>query len=111
MAATTEAMQMSKFKPGQSGNPKGRPKSAFLDNYDSLQAKRTMINQGSQLVAENWPDIVYSMIEQAIKGNVQAAVFIRDTFIGKPKETVQHDVSEEAKEGLKLAYNLGVNNG
>ena len=98
---------MSKFAPGVSGNLAGRPKSAFRDSFDQLAAKKRMMDQGLQVLNRDWTEIVEAMALCAIAGNVQAAIFLRDTFIGKPKEIIQHDITEEAKEGLKLAYSIG----
>jgi len=77
-----------RFLPGKSGNPAGRPKSAFKDNFDQLQAKQQMADIGTQIYRENYEEIILAMCNQAIKGNVQAAVYLRDSLIGRPKETV-----------------------
>jgi hypothetical protein len=97
---------MSKWEKGQSGNPAGNKKTAFKDDFDNLLAKKKMHDEGVQIVADKWADIIEAMANIAIKGNVQAAVFLRDTFIGKPKETISHDISEDAKQGLTLAYSI-----
>lgn len=94
------------WKKGQSGNPNGRPKTAFRDSFDALLAKKEMFDKGLQITADKWADIIEAMANQAIDGNHNAAIFLRDTFIGKPKETISHDVTDEAKAGLKLAYNI-----
>lgn len=96
---------------GVSGNPKGAPKKAFTQDFDQLLAKKRMHDEGTQIISDKWADIIEAIAEQAMMGNVQAAAFLRDTFIGKPKESVQHDISEEAKSGLKLAYSLEVGSG
>jgi hypothetical protein len=97
---------MSKFLPGNNMNPKGRPKTAFKDDFDQLQAKKKMFDEGLQVYKENYQDIIVAMCNQAIKGNVPAAVYLRDSFLGKPKETVVHDIDEDAKQGLRLAYSI-----
>lgn len=97
---------MSKWVKGQSGNPAGSKKTEFKDDFDNLLAKKKMYDEGLQIASEKWTDIIEAMAICAIKGNVQAAVFIRDTFQGKPKEVIQHDVTDEAKEGLRLAYSI-----
>lgn len=92
---------------GVSGNPKGAPKTAFRQDFDQLLAKKKMHDEGTQIVADKWADIIEAMANQAIQGNVQAAAFLRDTFIGRPKESIQHDLSDETKIGLKLSYSVG----
>jgi hypothetical protein len=86
---------MSKFKPGQSGNPNGRPKAAFKESFDELMHKKKMHETGLVIVSESWESIVRGMVNHAVRGNVQAAIFLRDTFVGKPKETISHDVSDK----------------
>jgi len=95
-----------KWDKGESGNPAGRPKSAFKNDFDQLQAKKQMFDEGLQVYKENYEEIIRAMCGQAIKGNVPAAVYLRDSFLGKPKETISHDVTDEAKEGLRLAYSI-----
>jgi hypothetical protein len=92
--------------PGQSGNPKGRPKTAFKENFDNLLAKKKMYEEAVQIASERWSDIFHSMCDEAEKGNVQAATFIRDYVLGKPKETVSHEVGDETKNTIRLAYSL-----
>ena len=95
---------MSKFLPGNNANPKGRPKTAYKENFDQLMAKKRMHDEGTQIVAEKWSDIIESMASIAILGNVEAAKFLRDTFIGKPKEVIDHNLSDNSKIEIKLNY-------
>lgn len=88
---------------GKSPNPNGRPKTAFKLDFDQLLAKKKMHDEGSQIVADKWSDIIEAMANSAIAGNVQAAVFLRDTFVGKPKETMQHDVSDNLKSSIHIS--------
>ena len=94
---------MSRYQPGQSGNPAGRPKSAFKQEFDELIHKKKMHETGIKILGESWDSIVRAMVNHAVRGNVQAAVFLRDTFLGKPKETMSHEVADK---GIKvtLAY-------
>lgn len=96
-------------KGAPSPNPNGRPKAAFKENFDQLKAKKEMFDRGTQILNEKWDDIFYAMCELAILGNVQAANFVANYILGKPKETIVHDVTEDAKNGLKLAYALREN--
>ena len=95
-----------KWEKGESGNPAGRPKSAFKENFDQILAKKQMFDEGIQVYKENYEEIILAMCNHAIKGNVSAAVYLRDSFIGRPKEVLVHDVTEDAKQGLKLAYSI-----
>ena len=91
---------------GQSGNPAGAKKTAFRQDFDNLKAKKEMFDRGTQILNEEWDEIFYAMCDHAKKGNVQAANFVANYILGKPKETIVHDVTEEAKQGLRLAYNV-----
>ena len=97
---------MAKWEKGFCPNPKGRPKTLFKDDFDNLLEKKKMYDIGLQITSSRWDDIIQSMADQAIAGNVQAAVFLRDTFQGKPKETLEHEVAENSKQGLVLAYRI-----
>ncbi len=97
---------MSKWVKGQSGNLAGRPKTAYKDNFDQLKAKTKMFDEASQILSERWSDIYHSMCDCAEAGNVQAATFVTSYVLGKPKETVVHDVTDDAKGALKLSYTV-----
>lgn len=105
-AKLTARYQLMGWAKGQSGNTKGRPKTLFKEDFDNLVEKKKMYDLGLQITSTKWDEIIQAMADHAIAGNVQAANFLRDTFLGKPKETVQHDVTDEAKEGLRLAYSI-----
>lgn len=94
------------FKKGISGNKRGRPKTAHLDTAKKLRASQAMIEQGGEILSENWDSVVRAMVRQAQKGNVPAASWLRDTFIGKPKEVISHEVDEDSKGILTLAYSV-----
>jgi uncharacterized protein DUF5681 len=70
-----------RFKPGVSGNPRGRPKGVF--KTAALRHLRKKLASGdTQLDA-----VVDSQIQQAMKqgkGSTLAATFLRDTVDGKP---------------------------
>jgi len=59
-------MKDTKFKPGQSGNPNGRPK-------DKTPA--TLLRKS---IADDLPDIVKKLVELAKEGDVQAAKILID---------------------------------
>jgi hypothetical protein len=95
---------MSKFQKGQTGNKRGRPKTAHLETAEKHQITQQMMTKGTQALAIDWVEIVGSLIKQAKKGNVPAATWLRDTFIGKPSETINHNAGESFKEAITLAY-------
>lgn len=91
---------------GVSGNPAGSKKTAFKQDFDNLKAKKEMFDRGTQILNEEWDEIFYAMCAHAKNGNVQAANFVANYILGKPKETIVHDVTEDAKQGLRLAYSV-----
>ena len=67
------------WKPGESGNPSGRPKgliSASLHDYLTR-------NKGVKL-----EEMVRGAIESAIKGNPKALAVIRDSVDGRPAQSI-----------------------
>lgn len=92
-----------KWEKGQSGNLKGRPKTAFKENFDQLSAKKKMFEEATQILGERWSDIVHSMCDCAENGNVQAATFVANYVLGKPAETVKHDVSDDLKNSIHIS--------
>jgi hypothetical protein len=75
------------FKPGQSGNPLGRPKSITLSEAIRLQLAQTF--NDSRTYAE---EIALVLCGAAVKGNVNAAREIADRTEGKPKQSVDLDM-------------------
>lgn len=72
-----------RFKPGQSGNPKGRPKAddSWKNILSSLlDAKDVALPDGTKLTRKQ--AIALKMIQEALKGRVEAA-----NFIGKYTES------------------------
>jgi len=71
------------FKPGQSGNPNGRPKK--LPELDKLLADVLGHdpNGDGLTAAEN---ILNAMYKQAIKGDTRAAELLLNRGYGKPKD-------------------------
>jgi len=93
---------MSKWVKGQSGNKAGRPKTAFKESFDNLKAQGTMISKANQILNDEFEDIFYALCDQAKAGNTQAASLIFSYVLGKPKEVIQHDVTDEAKNALSI---------
>lgn len=87
---------MSKFLPGNNANPKGRPKTAYKEGFDQMLAKKKMFEEATQILSERWGDVFHAMCDQAEKGNPQAAIFVANYVLGKPKETIDMDLSSKA---------------
>ena len=85
----------SKFKKGQSGNPKGRPlKLPALDKLmaDVLGEEKDGITAGEA--------ILKALRAKATKGDVRAAEVLLDRAYGKPKQT--HDTNITSTEPLVI---------
>lgn len=78
------------FKPGASGNPKGRPKSVTLSEALRAQLGQMMPGADEQTYAEK---IAVVLCEEAAKGNVGAAKEIADRTEGKPRQSLDVDMS------------------
>lgn len=71
------------FKPGQSGNPDGRPKKRLMDEiYEEV-----LQEHGSLAAAK----IVRAIITRAINGDVRAAQLANERTQGKPKQA--HEIT------------------
>lgn len=79
----TKGIQEHKFKKGQSGNPKGRPKK--LPQLDTLLDRVLGEAKGDITEAER---ILQALKRRALKGDVRAAEIILDRAYGKPKQSV-----------------------
>src|SRR5687768_4947393 len=88
-----------RFKPGQSGNPKGRPRSITLSEaYRKLLAQVDESDPGGRTRAEVLAEQMYL---KAKTGDVQALREMADRVEGKPRQTVA--LSVERREQLEQA--------
>ncbi len=78
------------FKPGQSGNPAGRPKSITLSEAIRLQLAKKVSDGSDYTYAEA---IAQVLCVAAVRGNVNAAREIADRTEGKPRQSVDVDMS------------------
>ena len=80
------------WKKGQSGNPKGRPKSGFaLNEYITDLANVELEDKKTMLEA-----VVAKVYEEALDGNMTAINFLADRILGKPSQSIGiKDVSDE----------------
>ena len=79
--------EATQFKPGQSGNPGGRPKTAALSN-----ACRDLLAQPMPGDAENrtYAQVIARMLaEKAVGGDIQAARELADRAEGRPRQSVE----------------------
>ena len=79
------------FKPGQSGNPSGRPKK--LPKIDDLLQDILGSEEDSSSEAHA---ILKSLVTQAKKGNVKAAEILLDRAYGKAKQSIDHTTKGES---------------
>ena len=85
ISAPSDKQYPNRWKPGQSGNPVGRPKNADTLTVQLREAVAELDDKegktGARLMAE-------AMLKLAIKGNVQAAQLIYDRLEGKPAQAI-----------------------
>lgn len=74
-----------RFKPGQSGNPKGRPRTPE-GLREALTELFTSEHQGKPALEA----ILYKLLEKAIKGDIRAAEALLDRAYGKPRQAIDH---------------------
>jgi hypothetical protein len=92
-----------KFPPGVSGNPNGRPKLTRLTECLREQLAETMPNAPERTVAEA---IARTLIREGIGGNVQAIREIADRTEGKPKQSIDLDLQVNDWRTLAKNYSL-----
>lgn len=85
------------FQPGQSGNPKGKPKGA--------RHFSTLIKEAIQKVAEGDDEpadrlIVKQLVDKAKKGDLSAIDRVLDRVDGKAEQTINLDADIHTDDGL-----------
>jgi hypothetical protein len=91
------------FKPGQSGNPNGRPRKALLSDALRRQLAIALPGMSERTQAEA---IAAALIREAIDGNVQAAREIGDRTEGKPAQAIALDL--EVSDWRQMAQSSGL---
>ena len=77
---------------GQSGNPKGRPKSEFALN-EHIRIIANAKTKGKKTMLEA---VVHKVYKEALGGNMTAVNFLADRILGKPAQTLGvKDISDE----------------
>jgi len=74
------------FKPGQSGNPNGRPRKLFTEAALKLGKTKHKEDKEKRTFAEL---AIRGMYNEAIKGNVAAWVALADRLEGKPLQGME----------------------
>ena len=87
------------WKPGQSGNPKGRPKGS--KNKLSL-LREAVLESAEDIVLRNFEDIVQSTVELAKQGDATALKIVWDRII-PAKRTVEDKVEGEDKMNISIS--------
>lgn len=88
-----------RFKPGQSGNPKGRPKSITLS--EAYRKMLAQVDETDELKRTRAEVLAEQMYSKAKSGDVSALREIADRVEGKPRQTLA--LSVEKREQLEQA--------
>jgi hypothetical protein len=92
------------FKPGQSGNPAGRPKSITLS--DALRLELAKVFPGDTQERTFAEVIAQRLVRSAAQGNILAAKEIADRTEGRPKQAV--DIEMNVNDWREMARQHGV---
>lgn len=88
------------FKPGQSGNPAGRPKSRTLSEAYRALLSQPLKDDPTRTVADV---VAAAMVQNAFAGDVAAAKELADRTEGKAKQGIDLTVGERVSGPLELA--------
>jgi len=84
------------FKPGQSGNPHGRPKKAeALTEILRLELDKCDVEYGEDEVISGKEAIARRLKEMAVRGDPVAIKYIYDRLDGRPRESLDIDQAGE----------------
>jgi len=94
------------FKPGQSGNPKGRPKGTqnlATDLEEELSQKIIVTEGGKQQETTKQRAMLKSLFAKALKGETRAAGVLLNLIIGlEQSRTTNADSDNTTEEDLKI---------
>lgn len=83
------------WKPGESGNPAGRPKSITLSEALRRElAKDAPATEGAEATGDTYAERIAAVLcAEAARGNVRAATEIADRTEGRPRQAVEVDMN------------------
>jgi hypothetical protein len=87
----------SQFKPGQSGNPKGRPKGIKNLNTDleeELNEKLVLTEAGKTIETTKQRAMLKSLFAKALKGDTRASNILLNLIIGLEQTRIAHDATD-----------------
>ncbi len=96
-----------RFPPGESGNPNGRPRVDSLTEALREQLAEAANPEDSRTVAEH---LARALIKQGMKGNVAALALIGDRCEGKPKQSLDVDLSVKDWRAMARQHGLNLDN-
>lgn len=111
---TGKVENLKPFKPGQSGNPKGRPKGVknWATVIQNLLADETLIDEVVKTKPSYWEHlptknaanaIVVAMIIEALKGEKQAADWLRKAGFG---DKLMHEFEDGLFQATKIEVEI-----
>ncbi len=101
-----------RWKPGESGNPGGRPKKRPLsDRYEELAhvllPEKDRIKRGLPEGATYGDALVLCIFKAALKGRVDAAREIREAIEGKSQQRLELSAPENRVTVIRVVYDQG----
>src|ERR1700761_5922574 len=75
------------FKPGQSGNPGGRPRKVITEGYEDILREVVVRNRKKDTRLRH---MLRAIVDEAIQGKIPAIAEITDRVEGKAVQALQH---------------------
>jgi uncharacterized protein with von Willebrand factor type A (vWA) domain len=91
-----------RFKPGQSGNPSGRPKNVLSK---ALRKKLDELESDAPDARSNADRIADKLVSLALDGNLEAIKVVLDRMEGRPRQTVSLTL-DQREEYERMVDNL-----